>query len=188
MDSQAKKSGILTSIVDYVELIVVAICVVIVLFSLVFRTCTVDGDSMNKTLLDKEMLIVSNLAYTPQRQDIIVFHHAENSLNKPLVKRVIGIGGDTVRINYNTWEITVTDKNGNSQVLEEGYMYLSDSPSAFSGIKEYVVPEGSLFVLGDNRNGSLDSRYQTVGFVDQRSVLGKVFMRVSPISRFGFVD
>ncbi len=190
MDSQTKikKSSSLTTVIDYVELIVVAICVVIVLFSLFFRTCTVDGESMNQTLQHEEMLIVSNLAYAPERQDIIVFHNTDNSLYEPLVKRVIGVGGDTVRINYDTWEITVTDKNGEKHSLTEEYIYVSDRPTAFHGIQEYKVPEGKLFVMGDNRNGSLDSRYQQVGFVDERSVLGKVLLRVSPISQFGTVD
>ena len=192
MDTQIKKNSPLSGFIDYIEIFVLAVCVVIVLFSLAFRTCTVDGGSMNQTLIDKEMLVVSDMMYSPKRTDIIVFHHTDGTLsvqnNKPLVKRVIGVGGDTVRINYDTWEITITDKNGNKQTLKEDYIYISNQPSAFHGVKEYVVPEGHLFVMGDNRNGSLDSRYPTIGYVDDRSVLGKVLIRVSPISKFGPVN
>ena len=195
MDSQEKvqekKGSALSGFIDYIELFVVAICVVIVLFSLAFRTCTVDGSSMNNILVNGETLVVSDMMYSPNRGDIIVFHHTDGTLsiqsNKPLVKRVIGVGGDTVRIDYNTWKVTVTDRHGEVRALDEDYIYLSDVPSAFYGVKEYKVPEGSLFVMGDNRNGSLDSRYPTIGFVDERSVLGKVLIRVTPISKFGTV-
>lgn len=193
MEATQKDKSSLAGFIDYIELFVIAICIVIVLFSLAFRTCTVDGESMTQTLQNGEMLIVSDLMYSPQRCDIIVFHHTDStslsaSSNKPLVKRVIGVGGDTVRIDYSTWEVTVTDKNGNVTVLDEDYIYLSNSPSNFYGIQEYKVPEGSLFVMGDNRNGSLDSRYPTIGYVDERSVLGKVLIRVSPLSKLGAVN
>lgn len=192
MENQTKKSKALSSIIDYVELFVVAVCIVIVLFSIAFRTCTVDGDSMNNTLLNEEVLVVSDIMYTPDRGDIIVFHQTDNSnianKNKPLVKRVIGVGGDTVTIDYDTWTVSVTDKNGATSTLDEDYIHLSQRGSYFSGVKEYKVPEGSLFVLGDNRNESLDSRYADIGYVDARRVLGKVVMRVAPISRFGIID
>ena len=192
MENQTKKSKALSSIIDYVELFIVAVCIVIVLFSIAFRTCTVDGDSMNNTLLNEEVLVVSDIMYTPDRGDIIVFHQTDNSnianKNKPLVKRVIGVGGDTVTIDYDTWTVSVTDKNGETSTLDEDYIHLSQRGSYFSGVKEYKVPEGSLFVLGDNRNESLDSRYADIGYVDARRVLGKVVMRVAPISRFGIID
>ena len=192
MENQTKKSKALSSIIDYVELFVVAVCIVIVLFSIAFRTCTVDGDSMNNTLLNEEVLVVSDILYTPDRGDIIVFHQTDNSnianKNKPLVKRVIGVGGDTVTIDYDTWTVSVTDQNGETSTLDEDYIHLSQRGSYFSGVKEYKVPEGSLFVLGDNRNESLDSRYADIGYVDARRVLGKVVMRVAPISRFGIID
>ncbi len=192
MNEKAKEGSALSSFVDYVELFVVAVCIVIVLFSVAFRTCTVDGASMNNTLLNGEVLIVSDMLYTPKRGDIIVFHQTDRSSNtdrnKPLVKRVIGVGGDTVKVDYDTWTLSITDKNGDTEILDEEYIYLSPRGSYFSGVREYKVPEGSLFVLGDNRNESLDSRYADIGFVDARRVLGKVVLRVAPVSRFGTVD
>ncbi len=183
-----KFSGIL----DYIELFVIAICAVILLFSFAFRTCNVDGDSMNNTLLDKETLVISDLAYTPKRGDIIVFHQT-GRLNKPLVKRVIGVGGDTVTVNVNTWEVTVTDKNGNTTTLDEPYIYVDENKTHLltyknGGIHTYVVPEGTVFVLGDNRNNSMDSTDPTnVGFVDEDRILGKVLFRISPMSKLGAV-
>ena len=188
-----KKSSPLSTFIDYIELFVVAICVVILLFSVAFRTCTVDGSSMNNTLLDEEVLIVSDMFYTPDREDIIVFHNNDGTLNgqnnKPLVKRVIGIGGDTVTIDHSTHKVTVTDKDGNVTVMDQEYIYLDDNRgNPFWGVQEYVVPEGKLFVMGDNRRASLDSRYSAVGFVDERSVLGKVYFRVSPPSKLGVIN
>lgn len=188
-----KKSSPLSAFIDYIELFVVAICVVILLFSVAFRTCTVDGGSMNNTLLDEEVLLVSDMFYTPSREDVIVFHNNDGTLNgqnnKPLVKRVIGIGGDTVTIDHNTQTVTVTDKNGETIVMEGEYVYLDPQRgNPFWGVQEYVVPEGKLFVMGDNRRNSLDSRYGTIGFVEERSVLGKVYFRVAPLSKFGTVN
>ena len=187
-----KKSNFLNNFIDYVEIFVVAICAVILLFSVAFRTCTVDGSSMNNTLLDGEILLVSNLFYTPEREDVIVFHNNDGSLgthlNKPLVKRVIGVGGDTVTIDHSEHVITVTSKDGETFELEGEYVYLDPNRGdPFYGKQEYVVPEGKLFVMGDNQRNSLDSRYSSIGFVDDRSVLGKVCFRIVPFSKFGTV-
>lgn len=190
--SPEKKNSPLGAFIDYIELFVVAICVVILLFSVAFRTCTVDGSSMNNTLLNEEILLVSDMFYTPHREDIIVFHNNDGTLNgqnnKPLVKRVIGVGGDTVTIDHNTQTVTVTDKNGEKITIDDGYVYLDPQRgNPFWGVQKYVVPEGKLFVMGDNRRNSLDSRYGTIGFIDERSVLGKVYFRVAPLSKFGTV-
>ena len=187
-----KKSGTISNLIDYIEIFVIAICAVILLFTMFVRTCTVDGDSMNKTLLDQERLLISDTLYTPKRQDIIVFHNNDGTAtgvnNKPLVKRVIGVGGDTVTIDNVARTVTITDKNGNTQILEENYVFLDPARNdPFHGVQQYVVPEGKLFVMGDNRRSSLDSRYSTIGFVDERSVLGKVYFRILPISEFGFI-
>ena len=189
---QKEKHSVLKGIIDYIELFVIAICVVLTLFSVAFRTCTVDGDSMNDTLIHQEVLIVSDLFYEPQREDIIVFHQTGNSIfdkNYPLVKRVIGVAGDTVKIDFSTWEVTVTDKNGNAVALDESYKKVDPNwPHNLKGVHEFSVPEGTVFVLGDNRNHSLDSTDQkSIGYVDTRRILGKVIIRVSPVSKFGTV-
>ncbi len=192
MDNQIKKGKVFSSIIDYVELFVIAICVVIVLFSGIMRVCTVDGNSMNKTLTDGDVLLVSDTLYVPERGDIVVFHQidkAQPANNKPLVKRVIGVGGDKIEIDYDTWTVTVTDKNGNTTELSEDYRYIDPQRSShFSGVCTYNVPDGKVFVLGDNRNDSYDSRYQSVGYVDERQILGKVVLRTSPLQQFGKVD
>jgi signal peptidase I len=143
---------------------------------------------MKNTLLDGESLIVSNMFYEPQRGDIIVFHQTGN-VNEPVVKRVIATEGETVSISYlaSGMQVRVTDVSGNSTVLEEDYV-------RYVGYQLYyapttvTVPEGCLFVMGDNRNESMDSRHPNIGLVDERRVLGHVLFRVTPLSRIGAVQ
>jgi len=182
-----KKSSFINEIADYMEMIAFALIFVVLALTFIFRVCTVEGDSMIDTLHGGDKIIVSDTFYTPKRGDIIVLHQTGNDYNQAMVKRVIGVGGDTVVINHSTNEVWITDKDGNTEKLEEEYLTLINYP-LYAGISTYEVPENKLFVMGDNRNNSLDSRnsYQ-IGYVDSRRVLGKVIFRLTPFSDFGTV-
>ena len=186
---QDKKRHFMAEFLDYIEVFVFALCFVIILFSCFVRLCVVDGPSMENTLFDNEKLLVSNFAYTPEAGDIVVFHQTGNYYNQPIVKRVIAVEGETVDIKYgyHKMTVTVTDTNGNQRVLEEPYIKMADVDRYRTSYSE-KVPEGHLFVLGDNRNHSADSRTDEIGMVDERRVLGKVIFRVLPFSRIGTVD
>ena len=188
-DPMQKKKNALSVIIDYVEIFVISICIVIFAFSFFVRLCTVDGASMEKTLHHGDKILVSDLGYTPERGDIIVFHETGDYYNEAIVKRVIAVGGDTIDIDFDTWVITITDKDGNTIVLEEPYIFIDTDRSPIRSPHEYprVVPEGQLFVMGDNRNNSSDSRLDMIGFVDERQVLGRLVCRIAPISKFGKV-
>ena len=191
MNSNNNKQSSLSSFIDYVEVFVVALSLVIIIFSFFIRICKVQGPSMENTLFEDEKLIVTNIGYTPKRGDIIVFHQT-GTLNEPVVKRVIATAGETVDIDFDDYgKVTITDVDGNEFVLDE--IDYKNLDSTYAYIKSdyelpYTVPEGCIFVMGDNRNHSTDSRSLLIGPVDERRVLGKVILRISPFDRFGKVD
>ena len=193
-----KPNALLSAIYDFAELFVIAICVVIIFFTFGARLCKVNGDSMYSTLHNTEMLLVSDFAYTPKQGDIVVFHQThkyDGRLNEPIVKRVIATEGQYVYVDYDTTKVYVSnDKEfDESDVLVEDYDYLDNAAGVitdpyYARNKEYKVPTGCIFVLGDNRNNSLDSRSPDIGMVDTRRILGKVLLRITPLSSFGIVD
>ncbi len=183
-----EKSSFALEAFDYISIILFAICLVIVVFSFFARLCVVDGPSMENTLYHSEKLIVSNVAYTPKSGDIVVFHETGSYYNEPIVKRVIAVAGETVHIEYfqDGMTVTVTDASGVSRVLNEPYTKIVDANLYYEPMT-VEVEEGTVFVLGDNRNHSSDSRSDRIGLVDTRRIIGKVIFRISPISRMGAV-
>ena len=195
-NSENKKTSGAHVMLDYVEMFVMTVFVVILLLSFAFRLCQVSGDSMNQTLLNGEHLVVSNLFYTPKTGDIIVFHQTSDlydQFNEPIVKRVIATGGQYVKIDYFDGKVYVSSDETftEDEILDESYyVYLDIGKWKEHGLpdKTFAVPEGYLFVLGDNRNNSADSRSHQVGLVDERRVLGKVLFRLTPFTTFGKVE
>ncbi len=189
---------LLRSIFDYVELFVFAVIAVGLLVTFFFRICVVSGPSMNQTLSHGQGLFVSDFGYTPHEGDIIVFHQTGSeyaSFNEPIVKRVIATGNHYVKIDYTEGKVFVSsdDVFTEDEVIDESrYAYFAApngkwAESGRAPLVEYV-PEGYLFVMGDNRNNSADSRSRYVGLVDARRVLGRVYFRVLPFSAFGKVS
>ncbi len=177
------KKGFVKEAIEYLEIFVLAVGLVLLMFSFVFRVCTVEGASMENTLHEGDHLLVTDMFYTPKRGDVVIFHQTGDSLhdlNKPIVKRVIATEGETVNITYTdtTMKVTVTDTDGNTFLLEEDAYMLYDGAQLYYYPMSFTVPEGSLFVMGDNRNDSLDSRNSLIGMVDERRVLGKVLCRL----------
>ena len=202
-ETPQKKKSLAKDIIESIELIAISFAVIVILFSLVFRVCTVSGESMENTLDNGDVVICSNLFYTPQRQDIVVVHVNRKTdadgnllagLDEPIVKRVIGLPGDTVNIVYlpnNQMKVTViNEKTNESFELVEDYVK-KDSCSQPHSIKHpetFVVGEGEIFVMGDNRYHSADSRDPRIGIIDSRRVLGRIIFRVSPLDKIGTVS
>ncbi|MDL2218824.1 signal peptidase I [Ruminococcaceae bacterium OttesenSCG-928-O06] len=170
-----------TSILEWFDALLFALTLVLVVLLLVVRTVNVDGVSMVPTLQDGEQLIVRGIFYTPKYGDIVVVDGYTN-YGEPIVKRVIGMGGDLVDINFETGDVIV-----NGTILNEPY--ISDLTTRKFDVEfPLVVPEGTLFLLGDNRPYSKDSRHSEIGCIDERDILGEVIFRILPISAFGTVE
>ena len=158
---------------EWLELFVWVIGITLLIFSVFLRVAVVDGDSMCSTLHSGDTLLLSNFGYTPEKGDIIVFQVAGSDHSHPVVKRVIATEGDTVDIDFDGWAVSV-----NGEALEESYVTKADTAMERGNIAfPLTVPQGCVFVLGDNRNASWDSRYSAVGCVDTRAILGKVLIR-----------
>lgn len=178
-DSSAKKKTKIKKgsldVFEVFEAIIGALVVITILFTFFFRIFDVDGPSMKPTLQHKDKVIVSTVGYKPEKGDIVVISETAD-LDEPIVKRVIAVGGDTVDINFTTGVVTV---NG----TEENYTDELTSQQ-FDIAFPITVPEGAVFVLGDNRANSLDSRSTRVGCVDERFIVGKVLFRVFPLGEW----
>ncbi len=180
--SGEEKSTVLLGIFDWLEVIVMSAAFALLLFTFVLRLAIVDGNSMNYTLHDKELLIISDLMYTPENNDIIVF--SSPNYPEPIVKRIIATEGQTVDIDFQTWTVTV-----DGVVLEEDYINRVAGSMEYSDVTfPLTVDKGYVFVMGDNRNESLDSRNSRIGLVDERYILGEVKIRLFPFNRFGKVN
>ena len=185
-----KPSRFTKSAFEVFEAFIRAVIIVFLILTFCFKICSVVGSSMNNTLIEGERLLVQSIAYTPNEGDIIVFHQT-GTLNEPVVKRVIATGNKWVRIDYDNKLLYVSSDEtfDDSEIVDESlYRYLNTGSYNAKGVYTVFVPEGFLFVLGDNRNGSLDSRFSAIGLVDERRVLGKVILRFSPFDKFGTVN
>jgi signal peptidase I len=171
-----EKPRMIDSIFDFVELFVFTLLAVMVLTSFFFRNSIVDGDSMNGTLKDGEHLIISDVFYTPERGDIIVFEDFTIDTTAPLVKRVIAVSGDMIRVTGGKVYV-------NEELVTEDYV---SSLESRKDVPLMTVPEGEVFVMGDNRGDSHDSR--DFGTVSEDSILGKVILRFYPFDKFGKVE
>lgn len=177
---------------DWFKTFLLSLAAVIFIFTLIFRGVTVNGDSMLPTLHNNEYLIISDLFYTPKTGDIVVVQspHFKNG-TEPLIKRVIATEGQEVTINFSTWKITVDGKELTENYIQKdpySTMRSEDMIPDEKGEVCFVVEPNSIFVMGDNRNDSLDSRSEAVGQIDERYIMGRVLIRITPFDRFGKVN
>jgi signal peptidase I len=166
---------------EWADALVYALIAIVLLFTLVFRMTGVVGGSMQPTLYENDKLIISNILYEPKPGDIVVVTK-RSFREEPIVKRVIAVAGQTVDLDKTTGAVYI-----DGVLLEEDYV--SEKLTYELGDMQFpiYVEEGHIFVMGDNRNHSTDSRNTAVGLIDTRMVLGKVLFRIFPITSIGSV-
>lgn len=161
------------SLYEWVEAIIFAMIIAAVFCACVCRMVRVDGDSMLNTLHDKDALLMVNAFYNePQYGDIVVVQQGKDA---PLIKRVIAKEGDTIEIDPVKEEVIL-----NGEILKESYLDFP-TPSLYGFTGPYTVPKDSVFVMGDNRVNSHDSRdLDGIGAVHKDDIMGKAVFRLFP--------
>ena len=176
MQSETTNKKHVKNCFEWAQIICGTVVFITCLYVFAFRMVDVHGSSMEQTLSNGERLLLSSLPYTPAYEDIVVIDRGDNQ--EPLIKRVIGLPGDTIYVDADTGDVY-----RNNALLEEPYIVV---PTAAEQMREPVtVPAGQVFVMGDNRafSQSLDSR--TFGCVDRDAIVGKTFYRLFPMERMG---
>ncbi|MBQ6847421.1 MAG: signal peptidase I [Clostridia bacterium] len=191
-DIKAPKPTLAGELLEWLEVLCFAIIAVVIAFCFIFRIATVDGNSMKNTLHNGDKVIISNFNYKPKQGDIVVVsRNNNNSLDtekegdEPIIKRIIAVGGQTVNIDFEKGIVYV-----DGVALEEKYL---GSPTYDKGDVDFplYIPKGHVFLMGDNRGDSLDSRSSRIGnggVVDERYILGHAVYRFFPLNQVGALD
>lgn len=166
-----------TSLYEIAATLVTAVLLLLVLFAFVVRPVSVSGRSMNPTLANGDWLLISQSTAAPERGDIVVVSDTTD-LHEPIIKRVIAVAGDTIDIDYAAGAVYL-----NGQKIDEPYILNEMKKPINKALLRLplTVPEGSVFVMGDNRNVSLDSRFTEVGIIDVREIQGRAIGRIFPL-------
>ena len=183
-DAQSRRPG--RELFEWLQMLMVCVLAAVVLFNCFARLTRVDGHSMDDTLQDGELTLVWSLGYEPQQGDIVVVNKKSTDFfnHRALVKRVIAVGGQTVDIDYATSTVYVDGVPLDEPYIKEE-MFRPGDPMMQQ--THWEVPEDCIFVMGDNRNRSTDSRHAELGTIHEDFVLGKVLFALWPLDRMGAV-
>lgn len=169
-------------LIEWIKIIIIALIFAFIITQFI-RPTLVRGESMYPTLKENDYLIINKMSYKvkePKLGDVIVFStnlKQENGEKKDLVKRVIAVEGDRIKIENSNVYV-------NDLLLEECYIHNEYT----DGYVNMIIPKNKVFAMGDNREESLDSRYEEVGLVDEKDIMGKVAVRLFPFNKIGKID
>ena len=186
-DEEEREPRFAEKIFDLIEIVTGAFLIVILIFTFALKLVTVHGPSMMETLHDQDKLVITQMFNNPKQGDIIVIQVPNPQYETPIIKRVIATEGQTIEFDFDNWIVKV-----DGMMLDEPYVNYemgramkSESISRENPV--VVVEPGKIFVMGDNRNNSSDSRDSSIGQIDVRNVVGRVLFRIFPFDKFGFV-
>ncbi len=178
---EGEKGSFKLDLYFWTQALVMALIFLILVFTLIGRVIGVVGSSMVPTLHGGDLLILQSIGYTPEQGDVVVLRKS-SFMSEPVVKRVIATQGQHVIVDYASGTVTV-----DGQTLDEPYIneVMVDPLNPLMTVLDVTVPEGSIYVMGDNRNHSSDSRDERLGTVDARYVLGRALFVIVPFQHFG---
>ena len=166
---------------EWIQSLMTALVICMAIFIFIIRVIDVSGSSMFPTLHDGDKMLVSNLFYTPHAGDVVVFKTDRYDPERALVKRVIATEGQEISIDFDRGIVYIDGPPAEGDYIAE----LTKTKLDFIGPQ--TVPEGCMFVMGDNRNASTDSRKKEIGMVDQRMLLGRAYYVIFPLSDTGWI-
>ena len=169
-------------IYDWIHCLSIALIICVVIFAFFVRLIDVRGTSMNPTLNNGDKMLVSGLFYSPKAGDVVVFKKDEYDPERALVKRVIATEGQVINIDFDNGIVYV-----DGEAIQEDYI-MEPTTNKIDFIGPQTVPEGCVFVMGDNRNASTDSRKKEIGMVDSRLILGKAYFVIYPLSQLRTIE
>ncbi len=173
-----EENKLLTYVYDFAGIFVTAIIAILILFTFVLKTSIVNGQSMENTFYNGDKILISSYDYSVDYGDVVVISQP-NLYEKVLIKRVIAVEGQTVSFDQTTNELLI-----DGEKIDEPYIK-EDMKLIYSSMKQEIsIPEGYVFVMGDNRNNSADSRDSNVGLIDKRYIIGQVFYKFGDSSFF----
>lgn len=182
-EEAAKTFSMWKEVLSWVLTVAAAVVLALFLNNFILINARIPSGSMENTIMEGDRLIGNRLAYlkgSPERGDIVIFKFPDDETQN-YVKRVIGLPGETVRIEDG--KIYIDDS---TEPLEEDY--LKEEWTVETGPYTFEVPEDSYLVLGDNRNNSFDARYWTNTYVEKDKILGKAVFRYFPFNTMGILD
>lgn len=190
IETENPKKDLKKSIFEWLDMIVVAVIAVVFIAIVGCRVATIVGNSMQNTFFNGEKVLITKLFYEPEQGDVVVISRNSNNdtdkdnYQEPIIKRIIATGGMYVDIDFESGNVYTGYTQSEMKLLKEPYIKV---PTTKKGDVEFplYIPEGKVFVLGDNRGDSLDSRYSEIGLIDEKDILGKAIFRIFPFTKIG---